>query len=129
MNYLFLRTGWIIDKKWIKNKHYFMASNILIGVLLNCLSFINDYYGLLIITLLLGILAGVVVILINVCLCEYLGKKKASLSFGVSCFCCGLATLARPNLIGYFRDMHNSYTGLFNLLSILCYIAGFFWLT
>lgn len=120
-------TGWIIDRKYCANKHYFLACSLLIAILLNVLNFVKDYYGLLLITMFLGMLAGMIVILINVCLCEYLGKNKASLAFGLSAFCCGLATLARPNLVGYFRDIQGSYNGLFNLLSVLCYIACLFW--
>lgn len=105
-----------------------MASNLLIAVLFNLLNFVSDYYSLMVITLLLGILAGMIVILINVCLCEYLGKNKASLAFGLSAFFCGLATLARPTLVGYFRDIQGSYNGLFTLLSILCYMASLIWL-
>lgn len=97
-------------------------------MLFNLLNFVSDYYSLLAITLLLGILAGMIVILINVCLCEYLGKNKASLAFGLSAFFCGLATLARPNLVGYFRDIQGSYNGLFSLLSMLCYAASVIWL-
>ena len=120
--------GWIIDKKLIANKYYFLACNTAIAILFNLLNFVSDYYSLLTITLILGILAGMVVILINVCLCEYLGKNKASLAFGLSAFFCGLATLARPNLVGYFRDIQGSYNGLFTLLSMLCYIASLVWL-
>lgn len=107
---------------------YFLAGNLLIAILFNLLSFVNDYYGLLVITTVLGILSGMIVILINVCLCEYLGKNKASLAFGLSAFFCGLATLARPNLVGYFRDIQGSYIGLFSLLSLLCYTASLIWM-
>lgn len=122
-----LASGWLIDKKLIANKLYFLGGNLMIAVLFNLLNFLNDYYSLLVITLVLGILSGMVVILINVCLCEYLGKNRASLAFGLSAFFCGLATLARPNLVGFFRDIQGSYIGLFGLLSMLCYTASLIW--
>ena len=45
--------GWIIDKKLIANKYYFLACNTAIAILFNLLNFVSDYYSLLTITLIL----------------------------------------------------------------------------
>lgn len=51
------------------------------------------------------------------------------MAFALSSFFCGFASLARPMLVGYFRDTANgSYDGLFDLLSVLGFLAGALWL-
>jgi MFS family permease len=84
---------------------------------------------LLLISCLMGLLSGVINILLNLLFCHYIGSDKAALAFGLSSFLSGIATLARPLVVGYFRDSptNGSYNGLLMSLGVFCVCTGFLW--
>ena len=117
-----------MDNHLVQDKYIAMFSILMIGILLRLTSLTNNFCILVIITTILGLISGVIVILINILLCHYLGSEKSPLAFGLSSFFCGFATLARPMLVGYFRDVRNgSYDGLLNMLSILGFVSCALW--
>lgn len=106
-----------------------MSAIICTGIMLKCIPLYDDYYFLMTISCGLGLISGVIVIMLNTLFCKYLGTDNAAMAFALSSFFCGLLTLVRPMLVGYFRDSANgSYDGLFNLLSVFGFLAGALWL-
>lgn len=76
----------------------------------------------------LGFFSGSLMILFSILLVEYVGIETMPVALGTSTFCCGVATLFRPVVIGFFRDTQGSYDGLFQFLGIVCILVAILWL-
>ncbi|KAI1280612.1 Monocarboxylate transporter 5 [Halotydeus destructor] len=123
-----LASGWISDKGFIKRRNVAFASILSIGLLLWLLPIAKTYPVLLCISLALGLFSGSLMILFSILLVEYVGIKTMPVALGASTFCCGVSTLMRPVVIGYFRDNHDSYDGLFQMIGIVCMLVAILWL-
>lgn len=99
------------------------------GLLMQATTITGNFYAFFAISAVLGLLSGLINILLNILFCKYLGTERASLSFGLSAFFCGLVTLARPAVVGHFRDSKDgSYDGLLTVLGFVSVAAGALWL-
>ncbi|XP_015786898.1 monocarboxylate transporter 13 [Tetranychus urticae] len=125
-----LGSGWFMDNRLVPLKYLAMFNIFTIGVLLKCIPLTSSYHILATISTALGFISGIIVNMLNILFCKYLGTENSPLAFGLSSFFCGLTTLVRPMLVGYYRDAaYGSYDGLFNLLSVLGFLASALWLT
>lgn len=123
-----LASGLVVDRNIIKLKYITMISTTGIGVLLCLAPFAKSYLSVIVIAALLGLLSGVINILLNQLFCHYIGSDQAALCFGLSAFLSGVATLARPLVVGYFRDSDaGSYKGLLLTMGFCAIITGFLW--
>ncbi|RWS24139.1 Monocarboxylate transporter 12-like protein [Leptotrombidium deliense] len=122
-------SGCFLDNKLVPVKYVAMIAITAIGCILKLVPLFDNINISMALAASLGFISGVIVVLLNILFCKYIGTKEAHLAFGLSSFFCGLATIVRPMLVGYFRDAVNgSYDGLFNVLSIVAIITGCLWL-
>ncbi|KAM7290950.1 monocarboxylate transporter 1 [Ixodes scapularis] len=80
----------------------------------NGIPYLIAFYGIL-----QGWSAGATEILIHVFFMELVESANFSVCFGAASLMAGLSGLARPPIIGHFRDGLGSYRGLFWLLGTL----------
>lgn len=129
-----LVSGIVLDSCRVKLKHISLFAITGIGGLMiatPALAQLNYSYQLLImVNICMGLLSGLINVLLNNLFCFYIGSDLAALAFGLSAFISGILTLARPSLVGYFRDRSGgSYDGLFITLGIASLITGALWLS
>ncbi|XP_064481695.1 uncharacterized protein LOC135394728 isoform X2 [Ornithodoros turicata] len=123
-----LGSGWITDRGLL-SRSTMMGSHLFIwGVTLYLTPACNEYYYQLTSSVVCGWCNGCTLILIAVLFMELVGIEKLGVCFGVATFLTGLLGLARPAIIGYFRDSRGDYEGLFNLLGGLAVSVAFVWL-
>ncbi|KAI1307575.1 Monocarboxylate transporter 7 [Halotydeus destructor] len=124
-----LGSGWVMDKQLVSGKILALMSSVGIGVLLQMTTVTDDFVIFMVISCSLGLLSGLMNVLLNSLFCSYISPQKASLSFGLSCFLCGLVTLGRPAVVGYYRDSESgSYDGLLSVLGVISCAVGSLWL-
>lgn len=123
-----LGSGWISDKGIMKRKNVALIAILMIGGILFTLPHLSSFSILFSASLLLGLFSGSIMILFSILLVEYVGIEKMPVALGTSTFTCGMATMLRPAVIGFFRDAHDSYDGLFKFLSFLCLISASLWI-
>lgn len=124
-----LGSGWLMDNKLVPLKYLALVSMLGTGLLMQATTITSDFVTFFAISAVLGLLSGLINILLNILFCKYMGTERASLSFGLSAFFCGLVTLARPAVVGHFRDSKDgSYDGLLTLLGLVSIVAGALWL-
>ena len=123
-----LGSGWISDKGIIKRRNVACGSILFIGILLWVVPLASDFPVLLAISIGLGLFSGSIMILFSILLVEYVGIEIMPVALGTSTFACGIATILRPAVIGYFRDVHGSYDGLFQTLGFACMSTALLWL-
>ena len=124
-----LGSGVAFDKKIMPLKYIALISSSGIGLFMLIAIYVDGYVAFIIISSLLGFLSGVINVLLNQLFCKYLGAEKAALAFGISAFISGIGTIARPVVVGTFRDQTNgSYDGLFITLGVASFVTGLLWL-
>lgn len=122
-----LGSGWISDKGLLKRRTVASCAITAIGIFLLAIPFTKSYSMLFVISLILGLFSGSIMILFSILLVEYVGIEAMPVALGSSTFTCGMATILRPSVIGFFRDMHDSYDGLFCFMSALCLVTSALW--
>lgn len=123
-----LGSGWISDKNLVKRRNIACISIMSIGILLWIIPCASTFPVFLSISLALGLFCGSIMILFSLLLVEYVGIELMPVALGSSTFACGVATIARPAVIGYFRDVHGSYDGLFQTLGVASMMTATLWL-
>lgn len=123
-----LGSGWISDKGLVKRRNVACLSIMSIGILLWIIPTASTFSVFLTISLALGLFCGSIMILFSILLVEYVGIEMMPVALGSSTFACGVATIARPAVIGYFRDVHGSYDGLFQTLGAASMVTATLWL-
>ncbi|KAL1470467.1 hypothetical protein MTO96_040412 [Rhipicephalus appendiculatus] len=59
---------------------------------------------------------------------DYIRQDRLPVSYGTAGFVAGVLLIAKPFVIGYFRDYQKSYDGLFQMMSVILFLLGFSWL-
>ncbi|KAI2802465.1 hypothetical protein BLOT_009920 [Blomia tropicalis] len=121
-------SGWIADKQIIKKNHIVSICILCIGFFIQLTSMISSYRTHLSLTLLLGFYMWRHHVLFNLLTMEYVGLDNLPVALGLSAFFVGATSLARPYVIGLFRDVIGSYNGLFRYVGTLSFIAALLWL-
>ncbi|KAH9409998.1 hypothetical protein TYRP_009747 [Tyrophagus putrescentiae] len=123
-----ITSGWIADRQIIKKNHIVSICILCIGFFIQLTSMISSYRTHLTLTVLLGFTCGVIIVLFNLLTMEYVGLDNLPVALGLSAFFVGVTSLARPYVIGLFRDVIGSYIGLFRFVGTLSFIAALLWL-
>lgn len=111
-----LGSGWISDRGFVSRGNM-MALHFLIGGLaLFAMPVFVAYGGQVAMAVVSGWANGCTMILVSVLLTEHIGLERLPVSFGVTSFFAGALCLARPPLIGHYRDVSGNYEGLFHLI-------------
>lgn len=121
-------SGLLSDKNILSRSTLAGIFSLIIGLVYVTFSQVTSYISLAILCMALGLAVGGLILLFSVLFIDYIGLDQLSQAMGTSYFICGLTTLSRPWIIGYFRDHLKSYRGLFITLGILDIIAALLWL-
>ncbi|CAN7987304.1 unnamed protein product [Ixodes hexagonus] len=110
-----------------------MDTAMLIGCITEAMSFqcivwSESYTGLLIGSLLEGVSNGLRLALQAPVMVKDFGVEHLPLMIGGLTFVIGLVLLARPPLIGYYRDYHGTYDGLLHIITAVNVLLTVAWL-
>ncbi|KAL1438144.1 hypothetical protein MTO96_048235 [Rhipicephalus appendiculatus] len=123
-----LGSGWITDRKYLRKSTMMCSHLALWGASLCLMPLCSSYPILVALSVLLGWCNGSTIILIVVFFMELVGLDKVGVCFGCANAVAGLAGLARPLLIGFFRDTHKDYAGLFTFSGGATMCVSLLWL-
>lgn len=122
-----LGSGWISDRGFVSRGNM-MALHFLIGGLaLFAMPVFVAYGGQVAMAVVSGWATGCTMILVSVLLTEHIGLERLPVSFGVTSFFAGALCLARPPLIGHYRDGSGNYEGLFHLIGSFSIALALLW--
>ncbi|KAH7955633.1 hypothetical protein HPB52_001964 [Rhipicephalus sanguineus] len=71
---------------------------------------------------------GTTVVLFSVLCAEYVGIERVSMAYGMVSASAGMTSLAKPLVIGYFRDKVGSYDNLFRLCGSTVTLGAIIWI-
>ncbi|KFM81720.1 Monocarboxylate transporter 12, partial [Stegodyphus mimosarum] len=120
--------GWITDRQFLRRSHFVMGCMAIIGLVFFCFPFANSYWSLIAASCCYGLLLGTTMVVFPILLVDFLGTELHAVAYGCMCFMNGIASFARPFLIGYFRDTLGSYRNMFFVLGIISVTASSLWL-
>ncbi|CAL1275599.1 unnamed protein product [Larinioides sclopetarius] len=121
-----LSFGWITDRKLMSVRIFMMVMQISHGACFLLLPIFYDFYILMIIVTLFGVITGASLVMIPILVQTYLPSVQ-SLAIGCIAFVTGAAVLMVPSLIGYFRDEIGSYDGMIYAVGGVPVIIGSLW--
>lgn len=123
-----LGSGWITDRKYLLKSTMMGSHFVLWGASLYVMPLCSQYYCHVALSVLSGWCNGSTLILIAVFFMELVGIDKLGVCFGIATTFAGLLGLARPSLIGLYRDVHGDYEGLFGLIGGVTLGMSLLWL-
>ncbi|XP_040069277.1 monocarboxylate transporter 1 isoform X1 [Ixodes scapularis] len=112
-------SGWVTDKGFLRRSTMMTLHFLLSAMALFLLPLCYSYSLMVLMSVILGWSTGATEILIHVFFMELVESANFSVCFGAASLMAGLSGLARPPIIGHFRDGLGSYRGLFWLLGTL----------
>ncbi|XP_037523687.2 uncharacterized protein LOC119400840 [Rhipicephalus sanguineus] len=122
-----LGTGYITDRHYITREWMLIMNFTLQGVCYLLLANLATVANMAVVGLVFGLNNGGTIASMPVLLADYLGDEHLPLTFGMHRLTMGMATLARPLLIGYFKDKQGSYNGLYYLVAAACAAVAILW--
>lgn len=123
-----LGSGWITDHKYLLKSTMMGSHFVLWGASLYLMPLCSPYSCQVALSALSGWCNGSTLILIAVLFMELVGIDKLGVCFGIATTFAGLLGLARPSLIGFFRDTRGDYEGLFGLVGGVTLCISLLWL-
>lgn len=111
-----LGSGWISDRGFVSRGNMMAVHFLIGGLVLFAIPVFTTYVGQVVLAVVSGWANGCTMILVSVLLTEHTGLDRLPVSFGVASLVAGVLCLARPPLIGYYRDTSGDYEGLFRLI-------------
>ncbi|CAN7979994.1 unnamed protein product [Ixodes pacificus] len=123
-----LGSGFITDRGLL-GKNAMMATHLLLWAATLYLTPLCSSYACYVLTaIVMGWCGGATFILTAVFFMELVDPDAFSMCIGVASFVGGLPLLARPPLIGYYRDTLGDYEGLFHLQGTVSACIAVFWI-
>lgn len=123
-----LGLGWISDKKLIERRKVMLLNYLITGILMHLAPLCTTYATITALAVAMALCGGSTITLFSVLFFEYLGLRLMPLAYGLSNFAAGNANFFRPRVIGYYRDFHGTYEGVFQLLGSFQLFVSFLWL-
>lgn len=123
-----LGSGWITDRKYLLKSTMMGSHFVMWGASLYMMPLCSQYYCQVALSVLSGWCNGSTLILIGVLFMELVGIDKLGVCFGIATTFAGLLGLSRPSLIGFYRDAHGDYEGLFGLIGGVTWGMSLLWL-
>nr|XP_037272852.1 monocarboxylate transporter 2-like [Rhipicephalus microplus] len=120
-------TGYITDRHCISREWMLIINFTLQGVCYLLLAHLHTVASMAVVALVFGLNNGGTIASMPVLLADHLGDDHLPLTFGMHRLSMGVASLSRPLLIGYFKDKHDSYNGLFYLVAAACVLVAILW--
>ncbi|CAN8012494.1 unnamed protein product [Ixodes pacificus] len=123
-----LVSGIITDKQIVTRSTMMAANYMFWGVSLCLVPLCHSYHTQVLLAITSGWSNGAVFVLASVVCMDVAGADKFSMCYGMACFVAGLPLLARPAIVGYYRDGLGDYQGLFVVQGLLTASVAFLWL-
>ncbi|CAN8032610.1 unnamed protein product [Ixodes persulcatus] len=123
-----LVSGIITDKQIVTRSTMMAANYMFWGVSLCLVPLCHSYHIQVLLAITSGWSNGAVFVLASVVCMDVAGADKFSMCYGMACFVAGLPLLARPAIVGYYRDGLGDYQGLFVVQGLLTASVAFLWL-
>ncbi|KAM7285675.1 hypothetical protein ISCGN_032562 [Ixodes scapularis] len=123
-----LVSGYITDRKFITREQLLVINFGSLGLCYVLLTFLTGLSYIALLALVFGLNAGGPIISIPVLLAEHCGNHHLPITFGIHRLFMGVSTLGRPFLIGYFKDTHGSYNGLYYLVGVCSVATALLWM-
>ncbi|KAL1431233.1 hypothetical protein MTO96_014611 [Rhipicephalus appendiculatus] len=120
-------TGYITDRHYITREWMLIINFTVQGVCLLLLANLDTVANMAAVALVFGLNNGGTIASMPVLLADHLGDDHLPLTFGLHRLSMGVASLTRPLLIGYFKDKHGSYNGLYYLVAAACVLVAILW--
>lgn len=112
-------TGLIADRGSIHLEFLVALAYVVQGISYECMCYMKSYFNLLLLTLGIGVSHGTRIFLLPIFLTRSFGLRGLSVNLSVATCICGVMTLVRPFVIGYFRDQQGAYKGLYHLICVV----------
>lgn len=122
-----LGSGWISDRGFVSRGNMMAVHFLMGGLVLFAIPVFTTYVGQVLMAVVSGWANGCTMILVSVLLTEHAGLDRLPVSFGMTSFFAGSLCLARPPLIGHYRDTSGDYEGLFRLIGGVSIVFSGLW--
>lgn len=122
-----LVAGLVADRGTIPVQLLVALSYVVQGISYELMCYMKSYMYLLLLTLGIGVSHGCRVFMLPIFLTTSFGLRGLSVNLSVATCICGMLTLVRPFLIGYFRDQKGTYKGLYHLICIVNMAVAVSW--
>ncbi|XP_077533073.1 monocarboxylate transporter 9-like [Haemaphysalis longicornis] len=120
-------SGMVIDSGLLTLETVMLAGYVLQALAFELFVWVSSFPMMLVCSALIGVSNGARIFLQAPSLVRDFGIQSLPLTMGVMSFCIGIVGLARPLLVGYFRDYHGSYDGLFHILAAVNALLVVIW--
>lgn len=111
--------GFVIDSKLLSLETVMILGYLVQAFAFEFLVWAGTFPMLVICSVLMGVSSGSRVPLQAPTLIKDFGVESLPVMMGGMVFCVGAGSLARPPLVGYYRDEHGSYDGLFHIMAVI----------
>nr|XP_054923013.1 monocarboxylate transporter 9-like [Dermacentor andersoni] len=118
----------LADKGYFTRQALMTVCLACIGCLYIMLPLVESYAMVFVMAASIAFCVGIPVVLFSVLCAEYVGIERVSMAFGMVSASAGMTSLARPPVIGYFRDEVGSYDNLFRLCGSAVTLAAIIWI-
>ncbi|XP_077532039.1 monocarboxylate transporter 6-like isoform X2 [Haemaphysalis longicornis] len=112
---------------YFKRRDVMAVGFLVMGLSLVGLIYANSMASFVLVSVLFGLVCGSILILFGVITVEYLGLQNLPLALSFHSLARAIVAIPRPFVIGYYRDRRESYTGLYVLLALSCFVIGLIW--
>ncbi|XP_060075696.1 monocarboxylate transporter 5-like [Ylistrum balloti] len=115
--------GHLADRPWISAQQIIILSQVVVGVILQFTVYYTSFWRLLVFVVLFGFTGGMIVALFPPMLIEIVGKKRYRSAMAVFIICICLFEGTALPVLGYFRDVTNTYHFTFHVMGASSFIA------
>ncbi|KAL1485306.1 hypothetical protein MTO96_047349 [Rhipicephalus appendiculatus] len=118
----------LVDKGFLSRSALLSTAYLGLGVTTALLPVVTAFLPFVGMCLLLSMFMGCGNAMYGVLQADYIRQDRLPVSYGTAGFVAGVLLIAKPFVIGYFRDYQKSYDGLFQMMSVILFLLGFSWL-
>ncbi|CAN8015667.1 unnamed protein product, partial [Ixodes persulcatus] len=118
----------LVDRKYVRRSVMLTVNYFLLAVALALLPLADSMNDFLVACLFISAFMGCGTTMYGVLQADYVSQNSLPFSYGVMGVLTGLLFVAKPFLVGFFRDYTGSYDGLFRLLGGCLFGLSFLWL-
>ncbi|XP_072142996.1 monocarboxylate transporter 5-like [Dermacentor andersoni] len=118
----------LVDKGLLSRSALLSTTYLGLGVTTALLPVMTAFLPFVGVCLVLAMFMGSGNAMYGVLQADYIRQDRLPVSYGTAGFVAGILLIAKPFVIGYFRDYHKSYDGLFRMLSVILLFLGLSWL-
>ncbi|XP_064461388.1 uncharacterized protein LOC135371245 [Ornithodoros turicata] len=122
-----LVAGVVTDRGAVHIQLLVAVAYALQGASYELMCYMRTYVSLLLLTLVIGVSHGCRIFMLPIFLTRSFGLRGLSINLSVATCICGLLSMVRPFLIGYYRDEQGTYRGLYHIICIVNCAVGVSW--